>query len=639
MTKYIYCAIIALIAISCTQNDDDSLDNIIIDQQVVIPNTLNAEIHHSESRAVKVYQPESWNESERVDSRTYAVVDPADASEYYQYWSEGDAISVFFTTANLKYKLQNFANNIDAGVFELDGVNTTGTSLRTDYFYSIYPYKENTSIDRRYGDITYYFPEVQYYKENSYANGANGMIAIAPIDDTNSKLYFKNFCSYLQLRLKKPSQTNSDMVVQKIILESNNEDNPIAGEGIIYLSDDDVPCVEMEQDNSFNSITLDCGNGVQLTNDYTNFWFVLPAIENDEFIGHQFSNGFEITVIFKDGPRYRKTTQNTISIERNHIKPMVGIETEIQITDATIIYKYKNPDTNTTALPFINKEDDKNFTDENGNLLNYTQTYNEETQEWYVTFPEGDLKNIGNNVFDFGDTYDLDYIIVNNDPGINITNHAFYNTTAESIEFYKDVNVIEHNAFGASDIIDIQINGNVTTIATSAFDGSVVENVNIQGNVTTIEENAFFKSSINNLEIQGTVKNIGTSAFQECYNLTSISLKGVETIGWYALKYCRNLTSAEIQVDDTTILTLGEGVFADCESLTTIILDAKIPPVFIHDNSESDGPYIFPSGAKIHVPNVEDYKKADYIYPNNDNTLKNEWPKYYSSQLVEKSNP
>lgn len=604
MKKYIYCVLIALIAISCNK---DEYDDPSIETPIVIPQTLFGQTPIFESRAVFDDQPVSWDDSETVDSRTYAVID-GDSATYTQYWSENDAISLFLTTANLQYEMKNYIDETkDIGKFELVGSPSQGSKLSSDYYYSVYPYKNDTKISRK-GTITFTFPETQHYRGDTYANGENGMIAIIPEEEWNENgsntLYFKNFCSYLQLRLT----SSKGNVVKKIILKSN-DGNAIAGEGDIDV-EDDIPYVEMDEDAS-NTITLDCGTGVTLSETPTNFWFVLPAIYNDDFIGHEFLDGFEITVIFKNGPSYKRTTQNPISIKRNHIKRMADLKTDIETNLlGTIIYKYKDPVTNTDSLNFINHEGDINFADADGNLLHYEQTYNEETQEWYVTFPDGDLMNIGNNVFDFNRTEDLDYIIVNNKAGINIKDHAFYNCTAESIEFYNNVNKVEHDAFGASDIKNVQFNGNVTTIGEFAFLGSKVENVEIKGSVQTVEG----------------------SAFIQCHNLKTATLNGVQNIGEYAFKYCENLSSIEIVTNDNTVLTMGEGVFADCTSLTTVTLNAKIPPIFIHDNSESDGPYIFPSNTQIYVPTITDYQNESYDYPG-DESRKNWWPRYYSNQL------
>ena len=129
MKKFIYCVLIALIALSCDKADDP-LEN----TPVVIPKTLYAQASVSDlnSRAVSEYQPEGWDDAETVDSRTYAVVDPDNASEYFQYWSPSNAISVFCTTKNLQYQMNSYKDGtLDIGKFELVGNASQGTTLTT----------------------------------------------------------------------------------------------------------------------------------------------------------------------------------------------------------------------------------------------------------------------------------------------------------------------------------------------------------------------------------------------------------------------------------------------------------------------------------------------------------------------------
>ena len=187
--KIIFFAIIALISISC----DDSNDpwGKPSNTPIVIPSTCYAQTATPDSkpnatagsRAAFGMQAESWDEVETPATRTYAVVDPDNASEYFQYWSSGDAISLFFTTQNLQYKMQSFKDGTqDIGIFELVGDAVQGTALNSGgYYYSVYPYKETTSISKK-GKITYNFPEIQHYNGDSYANGENGMVAIEPVE-------------------------------------------------------------------------------------------------------------------------------------------------------------------------------------------------------------------------------------------------------------------------------------------------------------------------------------------------------------------------------------------------------------------------------------------------------------------------
>ena len=91
MKKYIYCALMALLCLACSKEDDLLMD----DTPIVIPKTLYAQAPVFESRAVFEDQPVSWDDSETVNSRTYAVMDKGGAT-YTQYWSPGDAISLFY---------------------------------------------------------------------------------------------------------------------------------------------------------------------------------------------------------------------------------------------------------------------------------------------------------------------------------------------------------------------------------------------------------------------------------------------------------------------------------------------------------------------------------------------------------------
>ena len=90
MKNLIYCVFIALIAVSCNQTED-LWGNSWEDKPVVIPKTLSActpmfdsQDVNSKSRSLAEYLPESWEESDMPNSRTYAVVDPDNASEYFQ---------------------------------------------------------------------------------------------------------------------------------------------------------------------------------------------------------------------------------------------------------------------------------------------------------------------------------------------------------------------------------------------------------------------------------------------------------------------------------------------------------------------------------------------------------------------------
>ena len=568
MKKIIYFALVLLLSISCNKNEDPWSDS-SADVPLVIPKTFYAQTPVSEStRAVYEYLPESWDETQTAATRTYAVIDPNNASEYYQYWSEGNDISLFFTTQNLQYVLNSYKDGeLDYGIFELAGAATTGTSLSTDYYYSVYPYNPNTKISKK-GVVTYTFPDTQHYSGDSYANGENGMIAIEPKDGTDSILYFQNFCSYLQLRL---ATDGGSQTVKKITLVANEITDAMAGEGTIKIENEySAPEVAMKR-SATNQITLDCGSGVELSKDKDNpskFWFVLPG-------SFTFTKGFSITVVFSDNTVFKQSTSKQISIERSHIKPMATLIPVVKSSTGPIRYKYHDT---SISEPYPLKN---TFYGEDGSVLDIVeQVYDEETGEWVVLL-SGTLKYIGDNSFQ-EQSPDIEYIkIVNDENPVIINNFAFYNCTADSIMIYNDVIEINESAFTGSTVKDLTINGNVTSIKNSAGTGSNIENLIINGDVEFIEDEAFSGSNIENVEINGDVKAIQEQAFSGCNKLQTVSVDNIETIGYRAFYKCSSLTDVNVP----GVKYIDMGAFRSCTSLETITLDCV---VIIDDNAFMD---------------------------------------------------
>lgn len=567
MKRYIYCALIALLTLSCSKDDEPSMD-----KPFVAPRALYAQTPFLESRAVKEFQPVNWDESETVDSRTYAVVDPENASEYYQYWSEGNEISLFFTTQNLRYRLNSFKeDSLDVGYFELVGDDITGTTLKTNYYYSVYPYKDETKINPN-GNITYNFPETQHYNIDSYANGENGMIAFEAKQEWDELLYFQNFCSYLQLRLV--TDTNVPKTVKKITLSTNNSNDYITGDSRITISNN-VPTVTMTK-NTGNNITLECESGVELSideNNPTKFWFVLPG-------GFTFTEGFNVTIIFDDNTYFKQSTQKNIGIARNHIKPMATLQPESIRPTGPIRYKYH--DTNITE-PFPLKN---TFFDADGKSLDIVnQIYDEENDEWIVLL-SGELKTIGSNSFEtptnasgeFVSSYpDIEYIKVDCDNKISLADFAFYNCTAETLMINSNIESIGAKVVNASNI-------NTITFAEDKVIDVIKKDAFLSfGNLTSI--------NLNN------VKEIQDNAFFECTGLTTVSLNSVEKIGISAFQNCTSLQGPLTLPE--TLLEIGEGAF-NTTLIRTVYCYATTPPYCNHDNQGNA--YIFHEDTEIYVP-------------------------------------
>lgn len=599
MKKYLYYAIIALMAISCSESEDP-VNEIVPDTPSKAPESIEAEIPRVESRAVWKPEFESWEGTESIHSRTYAVLDQENTNEYYQYWHAGDAISLFTTTQNMQYVLVSGASS-DVAKFELNSSDATlGNTLTTGYYYSVYPYKETTTITTD-GQVTYTFPKTQKYNKNSYAKDYNGLIAKKDALATDNIYEFKNFCSYLQLRLK---SNHSDKDVEKIILHANNTHDFLSGIGTITYEGNE-PVVTMDHENSINAVFLDCTNDTIHLNPETatEFWFVLPG-------NFKFSQGFNVTVVFSDGTYFVQNTNKEITIKRNHITPMAPF-TITELLTSTIKYKFKNQRfEGDTPIPYSFPND--SFKDEQGNILTFKQTY--VNGEWWITFPGDNLYSIETNTFLIaGNDWDLEYVKISNSEPITLQHHAFYWCSAETIEINNDIENLGEHSFCYSNLENLTINGNVNVIDTDAFIftkklknihiegrvdkisqdafvGSTIEKFEVTDRILNIEENAFKLTPIKYVNLSG-VEHIGDNAFLGCDNLTEVNLSSVHKIGNSAFAGCSSLSYVNISEN---CVEIGEGAFVDCFNLTTIDIRATTPPTLIHSHNDYEDPYVFP---------------------------------------------
>lgn len=597
INRYLYCAIVALLAISCDKIEDPWENSFVVPQTIsALAPEFDSNTSDTKSEGLWEYQPESWNDFESIETRTYAEIDSANPSEYYQYWSEGDAISVFFTTANLKYGWRGYKDGMDVGDFELDSEKISGTNISTDYYYSIYPYKEDTQILPN-GLIKYTFPNIQHFNGDSYSNGENGMIAIKlksdwkeseENNDVDNILYFQNFCSYLQLRL---ATDESGKKVKRITLIANSATDKIAGSAGIIMRNNE-PTVNM-MNNPTNTIVLEC-DGEELSQDVNNptkFWFVLPG-------GFNFSQGLSIIVVFDDNTFFKQSTSKKIGIARNHIKPMATLSATSSPASGPIRYKY-NDTSIREPYPLTNT-----FLDENGTPLDIIdQVFDSETEEWVVLL-SGTLGAIGSNSFvdpHIGtDRIDPSYpdiasITIEQKGTVSIEDFAFFNCTAETIT----------------------INTNVDTIGEKVLMGSYVNNIKFTKEVGTIETNAFVGHTLLQTINLNNVRVIEYNAFFGCTGLTDVQFDKLEILGAGVFQECTSLSGTLIL--PASLKQIGEGIFTNT-LIDSVYCYAVTPPTCIHDNVGDA--YIFPSNAIIYVPSGSewDYMTAEgwwsyIIYP------------------------
>lgn len=231
-------------------------------------------------------------------------------------WTEGDAVSIFNrSTAN---ECWMFVGKTGA----TDGVLARGETLTgapTDYIVGIYPYDSDHELDDDLLWVT--IPDTQTYSKDSYGVGDNVMIAYGATEN----LTFRNLFGWLKLQL------TGEGFVRKIVFEGNG-DEPLTGLSLVdplsldYALDDDAGKV----------LTLDCGDGVELSDATTSFFIGL--------LPQTFSNGFKVTISFKDGSTLTKTTEKSIDVRRNHIVPMAAHKLGERSDREALIALYKATD-------------------------------------------------------------------------------------------------------------------------------------------------------------------------------------------------------------------------------------------------------------------------------------------------------
>ena len=129
------------------------------------------------------------------------------------------------------------------------------------------------------------------------------------------------------------------------------------------------------------------------------------------------------------------------------------------------------------------------------------------------------------------------------------------------------------------------------------------KNTIIPNSITSIGPSAFSEiKDLTQITIPNTVTSIGEGAFYSC-GLTSVTLPNILSIEAWAFNRCP-LTSVTIP---NSVSSIGEKAFQDCDSLTSITVEATTPPTL--------GINVFSIGEtfNIYVPaeSVETYKTAE----------------------------
>ena len=242
-------------------------------------------------------------------------------------WSVNDELAIFAaSTAAGKYRVTDESAGSTNGEFEyvpVEGNFVSGSELEKNI--AIYPYEKglvcsNGSSETSFVIRNVTLTEVQHYKANSFPEESFPMAAVTR-SAADMVLNFKNTGGAIRLLLK------GSIAVKSITLTGNDSER-LAGEcDVTVYTDGSVPSVQMS-DNAMTSITLDCGEGVQLNETTaTQFMLSLPPTE--------FRNGFTFLVTDTDGgsATLKATRANTVNRSKVLNMPELTIVTEAGVTD------------------------------------------------------------------------------------------------------------------------------------------------------------------------------------------------------------------------------------------------------------------------------------------------------------------
>ena len=250
-------------------------------------------------------------------------------------WSSYDQVAVFQGKyAADKYVIKdNYVGSKDGEFSILENANgMSDASFNANV--AVYPYSEDLICTpvKEDGSVTSYqitgvtIPSVQTYAADSFSDDSFLMAALtSSLEDRN--LNFKNLCGALRLQLK------GTATVKKIELKGSNGEL-LSGDATVTLyADGTTPSIAIAEDAS-DVVTLDCGEGVQLNEDFpTDFLLSIPPTS--------FIDGFTAIITDTHGGMTKLTTSASNNVSRSyiHTMPELRINTDDYFaTDAAAVH-------------------------------------------------------------------------------------------------------------------------------------------------------------------------------------------------------------------------------------------------------------------------------------------------------------
>ena len=155
----------------------------------------------------------------------------------------------------------------------------------------------------------------QTYQADSFGKKGNIMVAVS--DD--NELQFNHIFGWIRLNLTDKGQK------VKYLTRSGNNNEKLAGSIIIDASTQKV----FMSGNNTSTITLYCGEGVQLSQTKPTYFYIA-------LVPQTFTKGVSINVIMTNGTSLEKRYEDPFTVTRNHIQPIKA--SNFQTMNDMIVY-------------------------------------------------------------------------------------------------------------------------------------------------------------------------------------------------------------------------------------------------------------------------------------------------------------
>ena len=238
-------------------------------------------------------------------------------------WTNGDLVSVFYkSNANQKWVFQGETGERTANLKRLDAGKATTSNTRVIV---VYPYNVSYDFNAETYNICTQLPATQHYMADSYGLDGNIMVSSGEYN----QFCLKSVYGWLKLQI-----TGNGEKVRVINLSGNNAEQ-VAGEAYIYTNDATMSLAAdmltpsddhnvggnlIFDDTIITKLTLNCGEGVTLSQEPTSFYIALPP--------QTFTDGITVDIKTTDGRMMHKSSNKELVIDRNTIQPMAAFAFE-----------------------------------------------------------------------------------------------------------------------------------------------------------------------------------------------------------------------------------------------------------------------------------------------------------------------